>query len=331
MRVIVTGSAGFIGRRVVRALRADGWDVGEVDIRAAPGLDVRDVAALERVFAGADVVVHLAAKVGLGVDLGDMTDYVDSNGVGTAAVLQAAGRSGVARVVFASSMTVYGEGAYRCPMCGPAAAPPRQRSDLEAGRFDPTCPTCRSPLIPELVTESAPADPRNTYAATKLLGEHLVASWARETGGRATSLRFHNVYGPGMPKDTPYAGVAAIFRSAIRRGLPPTVLEDGRQRRDFVHVDDVAAAVAAAAAACDQTPASHRAFNIGSGRVHTIGQLAALLAEAADGPVPVVTGGYRLGDVRHVTASSAAAMAELGWMPRIELRAGLATLGDRRV
>jgi dTDP-L-rhamnose 4-epimerase len=256
--------------------------------------------------------VHQAAKVGLGVDFGDAPDYVASNDLGTAVLLAGMAAAGVDRLVLASSMVVYGEGAYRSSR-GPVRVPPRRRGDLEAGRFDPLDPGTGEPLRPELVTEDAPLDPRNVYAATKVHQEHLAAAWARSTGGRVAALRYHNVYGPGMPQNTPYAGVASLFRSQLERGEAPTVLEDGGQRRDFVHVRDVAAAnVAALGWTARQEPGTVRAFNVGSGVVHTILDLAAALAAAVGGPPPEVTGGYRLGDVRHITASSARLRDELG-------------------
>ena len=228
-------------------------------------------------------------------------------------------------------MVVYGEGRYTCPDHGVVPPGPRRREDLEAGRFEPPCPRCGQPLEPGLVDEDAPLDPRNTYAATKVAQEHLAAVWARETGGRAVSLRLHNVYGPGMPRDTPYAGVAAIFLSALARGEAPRVHEDGRQRRDFVHVADVGRAFTAALqGALDPDVADalapHTALNVGSGVVGTVGGLARALSTAVDGAKPVVTGTFRLGDVRHVTASSARAAAVFGWRAEILLADGVRDL-----
>ena len=127
-----------------------------------------------------------------------------------------------------------------------------------------------------------------------------------------------------MPRDTPYAGVASLFRSALAAGRAPRVFEDGAQRRDFVHVDDVARAVVAATAA-DAGPGAVVPLNVGSGAVTTVGGLAQALADTLDGPAPVVTGEFRIGDVRHVTASSDRAAQVLGWTAQIGLRAGLAT------
>jgi dTDP-L-rhamnose 4-epimerase len=151
-------------------------------------------------------------------------------------------RAGVSRLTLASSMVVYGEGVGHCAQHGAVSPAPRKQSDLMAGRFEPPCPLCSQPLTTDLVSESAPLDPRNAYASSKVAQEFYCSNWARVTGGLVAAMRYHNVYGPGMPRDTPYAGVAAIFISALRRGEAPSVFEDGRQRRDFVHVRDVAAA-----------------------------------------------------------------------------------------
>lgn len=335
MKVLLTGGAGFIGRHVDTRLAAEGHEVTVLDTRRPTESpqsrlvvgDVRDAETVATVLDGIDVVVHLAAKVGLGVDLDDMDEYVSNNCLGTAVLLRAmAGRS-VARLVFASSMVVYGEGRYDCRAHGPVVPGPRLVEDLVAGRFEPPCPRCGEPLSAGLVGEDAAPDPRNTYAATKLHGEHLAATWARETGGAATALRFHNVYGPGMPRDTPYAGVAAIFRSALANGKAPQVFEDGRQRRDFVHVTDVAAAVVRAVAA--PSPDQFAAYNVGSGTVHTIGDLAELLSAAYGGPDPITTGDFRLGDVRHITASSDLIHAVLGWRAQVDLGTGVTDLVRR--
>ncbi|EAP98235.1 putative epimerase [Janibacter sp. HTCC2649] len=349
MRIVVTGGAGFIGGAVVRALLEESHDVVVLDslrpdvhrdggdaararlgaqgVRIVEG-DVRDVTLVRQHVHGADAVVHLAAKVGLGVDLDDMDDYVSCNAVGTAMVLRACHDAGVTRLVQASSMVVYGEGAYECEEHGPVAPPPRDEQRLAAGLFEPDCPHCGADLVPHLVAEDAVMDPRNTYAATKVTQEQLAAVWARETGASATSLRLHNVYGPGMPRSTPYAGVAAIFWSASTSGQPPQVFEDGGQRRDFVHVDDIASAFVAAVQSEGASGAAgeHTAYNVGSGVVHTVGDLATELALLAGGPSPVVTGRYRLGDVRHITASSDRARRELGWTATVPFTQGLSGL-----
>jgi dTDP-L-rhamnose 4-epimerase len=348
VKVLVTGGAGFVGSRVVAHLLDAGAEVRvldsldpgvhavapEVDGRAELVVgDVADPAVAEGAVAGVDAVSHQAAKVGLGVDFGDVGAYVAANDGGTAGLLVALWRRGfTGRLVLASSMVVYGEGRSRCPDHGLVSPAPRRATDLEAGRFDPPCPQpgCGRPVEVAAVTEDTPADPRNVYAATKLHQEHLCALWGREAGAVAVALRYHNVYGPGMPRDTPYAGVAAIFRSALAAGQAPQVFEDGGQTRDFVHVDDVARANVRALT----VPGASGAYNVASGTPHTVLDMAEALAAAMseDGPDapgrirPEVTGRWRPGDVRHVVASPRRAAEELGFAAEVGFEAGMAEL-----
>ncbi|MFI6515010.1 NAD-dependent epimerase/dehydratase family protein [Spirillospora sp. NPDC050679] len=319
MRVLLTGASGFIGSHVAEALTAAGHQVRGFDLRT--GQDVRSHDDVARALAGADSVCHQAAMVGLGVDVSDLPAYASVNVQGTAVLLAEMARAGVGALVLASSMVVYGEGRYACARHGTVRPGPRTEEALRAGRFEPQCPTCGSPLVPGTITEDAPLDPRNVYADTKLAQEHLAASWARMTGASVTALRYHNVYGPRMPRDTPYAGVAALFRSRLERGEAPQVYEDGRQRRDFVHVRDVARANVLS------LNASHtglRAYNIASGEPRTIAEMAHALADAYGGPTPVVTGAYRLGDVRHIVASPENARRELGFTAQVPFSEGMA-------
>ncbi|MDC0771007.1 NAD-dependent epimerase/dehydratase family protein [Streptomyces sp. HD] len=330
MRVLVTGGAGFIGSHVAEALASHGHEPVVYDIRAAPHADVRDPDAVRQALTGIDAVCHQAAMVGLGTGFSDAAEYVSRNDLGTAVLLTAMADAGVRRLVLAGSMVVYGEGRYECARHGVVRPGPRAVAHLDAGRFEPACPECGADLAPGLVGEDAPVDPRNVYATTKLAQEHLAAAWARATGGTAVSLRYHNVYGPGMPRDTPYAGVASFFRSALARGEAPRVFEDGRQRRDFVHVRDVAAAnaVALEATSAELPEGALTAYNTGSGDPHTVGEMAHALAVAYGGPAPVVTGEYRLGDVRHITADSSRLRAELGWKARVGFEEGMREFAD---
>ena len=318
MRLLVTGGGGFIGSAIVDAATAKGWDVSVLDSWrddvhgsiATNKVDVRDIAPGD--LDGFDVVCHQAAKVGLGVDFSDAPDYVSSNELGTAVLLAA--MTSVKRLVLASSMVVYGEGAYS----GGARPAPRAEADLKAGRFE-SLDEHGNALEPEFITEDSPLDPRNVYAATKLGQEYLSSAWARSTGGVVAALRYHNVYGPGMPQNTPYAGVASLFRSAVERGERPRVFEDGAQRRDFVNVRDVASAnLAAIEWTASQPAGTFRPFNVGSGEVHTIADVARQLS-----PEIEITGEYRLGDVRHITASSARLRSELGWAPSVSFEDGM--------
>ncbi|MFJ9963985.1 NAD-dependent epimerase/dehydratase family protein [Streptomyces avermitilis] len=330
MRVLVTGGAGFIGSHVVEALGAGGHEPVVFDLREDAGADVRDRDAVARALTGVDAVCHQAAMVGLGNGFTDAAEYVSRNDLGTAVLLTAMADAGVRRLVLAGSMVVYGEGRYLCEWHGVVRPGPRTVTDLAAGRFEPTCPACGEALSPGLVGENAPVDPRNVYATTKLAQEHLAAAWARSTGGSAVSLRYHNVYGPRMPRDTPYAGVASFFRSALARGEAPRVFEDGAQRRDFVHVRDVAAANVAALEARSPGGAL-TVYNTGSGEPHTVGAMARALAAAYGGPEPVVTGEYRLGDVRHITADSSRLRAELGWKAETGFEDGMREFARARL
>ena len=342
MKVLLTGAAGFIGSTVADVLRGRGNDVVSVDLllprahgsappRWAPDDlvrgDVRDPDLVRRLLHGVDVVCHQAAMVGLGVSAADAPDYASHNVVATAVLLAAMAETGVRRLVQASSMVVYGEGRYRCDEHGDQRPGPRSPEALTAGRFEPSCPACGRDISWASISEDGRLDPRNSYAASKLAQEHFAASWAQQTDSAVTSLRYHNVYGPRMPRDTPYAGVAAIFRSALEAGRAPVVYEDGEQMRDFVNVADVAAAnVAAIDRLAGSGPTSGGevlACNVSSGDPHTVGELAAELARAVGGPAPRIVGGGRAGDVRHVVADPARARQILGFSASVPFADGV--------
>ncbi|MGV1036496.1 MAG: NAD-dependent epimerase/dehydratase family protein [Candidatus Nanopelagicales bacterium] len=348
MRILVTGGLGFIGSHVTQAAIDAGHDVTVLDNRSlheaarqpdcsdlpevfAPGTvnlvqaDVRDQAVVAAELTGIDAVVHLAAKVGLGDGVSDAADYVSHNDLGTATLVAALAGTDIDRLVLASSMVVYGEGLAPCAEHGLVPPAARSLEQLADGDFEARCPTCGDTLGHHLVAEESPLEPANVYAASKVAQEYLGKIWARTTGGAAVALRFHNVYGRRLPRDTPYAGVAALFVSMLNNGHAPTVYEDGGQRRDFVHVRDVARAVIAAAVA--PVPGSSMpAYNIGSGQPRTVLQMATALSTATGGAAPVVTGQFRLGDVRHITASNHRAISELNWRPEEDFAMGMAEI-----
>lgn len=338
MVILVTGGAGFVGSHVVDRLVAGGHEVRVVDALhpdAHPGPpgylhsaadhrfgDLRDPEVAADAVRGVDAVCHQASMVGLGVDFADVTRYVEHNDLATATLLRALHDQRLSgRFVLASSMVVYGEGRYRCARHGIVVPPARSPHRIAAGEFEPTCPACDAALVAEAVPEDAPLDPRNVYAATKLHQEHLCAVFGREHGVTVTALRYHNVYGPRMPAQTPYAGVASLFRSALERGEAPRVLEDGHQTRDFVHVDDVARANVLALE-CD--PPFAGPLNVASGRPCSVGEMARLLAGAYPGArPPAIVGGARPGDVRHVFASTERARAAIGFNASVPPEVGI--------
>lgn len=338
MKMLITGSAGFIGGAITQRALAQGWDVTGVDLLldAAHGPDaslpegtlrgdvrVRDGWA--HLLDGVDVVCHQAAMVGAGQSPADLPAYAGHNDLGTAVVLAAMAEHQIHRLVLASSMVVYGEGRYRCAQHGDQQPAPRSIEALEAGNFDNPCPVCGAALRWALVDENARLDPRSSYAASKVAQEHYASAWARQTGGSVAALRYHNVYGPWMPADTPYSGVAAMFRSSLEHGQAPRVFEDGTQMRDFVHVDDIARInLLAAGATAELTPGTLRSYNVCSGEPVGIRRVAELVAAGTGTDLqPEVTGEFRSGDVRHVVADPARARAELGFTAEIGPDEGL--------
>jgi dTDP-L-rhamnose 4-epimerase len=338
MRILVTGGAGFIGRGVVEALVGSGHTVRVVDALlpeahptgVAPHLpdgvefvhgDLRDEATVDAVLRDVDLVSHQAAVVGRGRELLDAPRHVGCNDLATATLLAAMTRAGVARLVLAGSVVIYGSSRYTCPEHGRVRPAGRGPADLAAGRFAPVCGRCGVEVAASPVDEDdLPNPPRNMYAVTKLAQELLVEAWAVQTGGAAVSLRYHNVYGPEMPYASPYSGVAATFRSAVAAGQAPRVYEDGAPQRDFVHVRDV---VSANLAAVSYAGDGFRAFNVATGAPRSILEIAAALAEAGGGPPPVVTGEYRVGDVRDIVASPDRLRGELGWFPSVDFASGM--------
>lgn len=347
MKVLVTGAAGFIGSHIVDALLAAGCDVVGVDCllpaahATVPGYlnpaakfcraDLRDSTSFRHTLAGIEGVSHQAAMVGLGQSFDDVADYVAHNDLATGVLLKGLAASGFrGRFVLGGSMVVYGEGSYECFEHGLVRPLPRSGAKLDTGQFEPSCPRCGKDLDPRPISETTPADPRNVYAATKLHQEHLASIFGRETGAPVTLLRYHNVYGPRMPQNSPYAGVASIFRSRLEQGRSPEVFEDGRQLRDFIHVTDVARAnvLALTSRIEDCGP-----FNIASGQPRSIMDMANSLAEAdsAHAISPVVTGRYRLGDVRHVFASTERAEHALGFRARVGFKEGMRSFSQAQM
>lgn len=335
--VLVTGGAGFIGTHLARALVHRGTRVRILDSLEpqvhfrAPVLpegcefvegDVGDRNVVARALGGVTAVVHFAALVGVGQSMYEMACYVRTNTCGTAVLLEEVvrRRDTIRRLLVASSMSIYGEGAYLCPACGEAREGIRRESDMAVGRWEPMCGICGADLRSIPTPEGKPLRPSSVYAVTKRDQEELVLSVGRAYGMPAAALRFFNVYGPGQSLSNPYTGVVAIFAARLLSGLPPLVFEDGRQTRDFIHVSDV---VAACMTALDHPEVDGIALNVGSGRATRIADLAASIQRVIGGPDPVPTQRYRPGDVRHCVADISEITRLVGWNPKVRLEDGL--------
>lgn len=336
MKVLITGGAGFIGSHARARLEAFGHDCvvldsidpqvhGPLAAEARPAgvivADVRDRDALRSALVGCEAVVHLAARVGVGQSMYEIASYVEVNALGTARLLQEIVEAGsVRRLVVASSMAAYGEGAYDCPRCRRDVVAERDARRIESGDWEPGCPTCGSPLRARPTPESWPTHPRSVYAITKRDQEDLTLRVGQTYGITSMALRFFNVYGPGQALSNPYTGVAAIFASRLLNNHPPRIYEDGAQTRDLVHVADAAEAVRLAV----EADAPSGVFNVGTGRGVPIAEVARMLASKLNRDCPPdITGEYRAGDVRHCIADISAAAAKLGYRPRVQLEDGL--------
>ncbi|HZZ89627.1 MAG TPA: SDR family NAD(P)-dependent oxidoreductase [Caulobacteraceae bacterium] len=341
--VLITGGAGFIGRHVAQALLDRGDRVRVLDAlieqvhpaRTRPlelaedaelivG-DVRDETSLRRALAGADHVVHLAAEVGVGQSMYAVERYTAVNDLGTAVLFQQLIERPVERVVVASSMSIYGEGLYRDAAGGLHEDVVREGRHPD-GTWDPLDASGR-PLVPLPTPETKRSSLRSVYAIGKFVQEQMTLTLARHYGMSAAALRLWNVYGPGQALSNPYTGVLAIFAARIANGQAPMIFEDGAQRRDFVHVRDVAQAFLAA---LDQPQADGEAFNVGSGEHRSVAEVAALQAAAMGRPdiEPEITGKSRAGDIRHCIPDLTKATAQLGWRASTGFADGLAELAE---
>lgn len=338
--VLITGGAGFIGSHVASALLARGHQVRVLDSlieqvhggsrpsRLAPEAefiagDIRDAEAVARALRGVDKVVHLAAEVGVGQSMYAIERYVSVNELGTAVLFQQLIERPVQRVVTASSMSIYGEGLYR--RADGTLAESVERREGRPGAWDPLDEN-GAPLVPVATPEWKRPALASVYALGKYAQERLTLTVCGAYGMEGVALRLFNVYGPGQALSNPYTGVLAIFASRLLNKRPPLVFEDGRQRRDFVHVSDVAEAFAVA---LEHEKAPGQVFNVGSGAHRTIAEVGALLARAMGSAIePEVTGKTRSGDIRHCFADISRAERELGFRPRQDFAAGLAELAE---
>ena len=341
-RVLITGGAGFVGSHLADELLAHGYQVRVLDVLAeqvhgesadwpnylSPEVermhgDVRDRETVRAALEGVNKVFHLAAAVGVGQSMYEIEHYTDVNNRGTAVLLEVLSSTPVERLVVASSMSIYGEGLYVDATGRQFAPPERSPEALRQGQWEVL--QGGQPLAPVPTHEGKTPAPTSVYALSKLDQERLCLIVGQAYGIPTTALRFFNIYGTRQALSNPYTGVLAIFAARYLNGKPPRIFEDGRQRRDFVHVRDVARACRLAL----ETPAAAgHAINIGSGQAVTISQIAAQMAEAmgVDDLSPEITGNFRAGDIRHCFADISLAEELLGYRPRVSLADGMAEL-----
>ncbi|MCV0397212.1 MAG: NAD-dependent epimerase/dehydratase family protein [Rhizobiaceae bacterium] len=341
-RVLITGGCGFIGRRLAAELLANGYDVRILDslveqvhgpagssplteVEVVVG-DVRSRETVDRAISGVDHVVHLAAEVGVGQSMYEIARYVGANDLGTAVLLEALLERPPERIVVASSMSVYGEGAYVDSDGRRHEQVRRRRSDVSQGRWDPLGPEHR-PLRAVPTDERKPVDLASIYALTKYAQERQVLIFGEAYGVEATALRLFNVFGPGQALSNPYTGVLANFASRIASGQRPLVFEDGEQKRDFVHVDDVARAFRLA---LESPNVGGEVINVGSGNAYSIRWVAEELAAVMGAPqlAPDILGKSRSGDIRNCFADITKARELLAFSPRRSLEDSFEEIAD---
>ena len=339
---MITGGAGFVGSHLVERLLEAGDQVvvldsleAQVHLGRTPQLpegvsfihgDVGDPVAADRALQGVDVVVHLAAAVGVGQSMYEIEKYVRTNTQATATFLERLVETSPrpARLIVASSMSIYGEGEYVCPEHGRVAPGLRSEQQLDDRQWECVCPTCGASLTPVPTRETKPLIPTSVYAITKRDHEELCQVVGAAYGVETVALRFFNIYGPGQALSNPYTGVAAIFSSRLLNDRPPLVFEDGLQSRDFIHVSDIVRAIEHA---IESDEAVGRAVNVGTGRSVSVGEIAELIAAGLDKDLaPEVPDSYRTGDIRHCYADPTLAAEVLGFKARVELEDGIAEL-----
>lgn len=342
MRTLVTGGAGFIGSHLVARLLELGDDVVvldsletqvhggssppvEPDIELVVG-DVGDPSVVDGVLARVDRVIHLAAVVGVGQSMYEIDRYVRSNTMATATFLErvVARRDSIQRLVVASSMSIYGEGAYTCAEHGPAVVSPRPELQLAEREWECRCPVCGEELRPVPTSEEKPLIPTSIYAISKRDHEELSLVVGAAYGIPTVALRFFNVYGPGQSLSNPYTGVAAIFASRLLNGNAPVIFEDGRQSRDFIHVSDIVKGIVLS---LSSERADGARINLGTGAPSTVDDVAVALGRGLGVTVePQRTGQYRAGDIRHCYARTDRARELLGFEAQTALGEGMARL-----
>jgi dTDP-L-rhamnose 4-epimerase len=344
-KIVITGGAGFIGSHLADELLAKGYSVRILDNlapqvhgpeRKKPGYlnrdvelivgDVREPAAVKQALKGADAVFHFAAAVGVGQSMYEMAHYTSTNNLGTAVLLEALSQNPVERLIVASSMSIYGEGLYCTNKGRIYHVEARTVEQLQQHRWELYSQTGEV-LTPIPTPEQKKPSLESVYALSKYDQERMSLMVGRAYQIPVVALRFFNVYGTRQALSNPYTGVLAIFAARLLNNKPPLIYEDGRQRRDFVSVYDVAQACRLAL----ETPnVDGRVFNIGSGRSYTVDEIAKQLIRVLgkEHIRPEISSKYRVGDIRHCFADISLARRLLGYEPRVRLGDGLLELAE---
>jgi dTDP-L-rhamnose 4-epimerase len=352
MKILVTGGAGFVGSFLVEELHKQGNEVrifdnfepqvhsgGPSNLRplmtAGGGFvkgiemvwgDVRNAAQIEAALKGVDAIVHFAAQVGVGQSMYEIVKYVDHNTAGTAVLLEllSSRKFPIKKLVVASSMSIYGEGAFDCTKCGEIYPSLRALAQMQANDWEVRCPRCNLTAKPKPTPENKPLLPTSIYAVTKRDQEEMCLSIGRAYDIPTVALRFFNIYGPRQALNNPYTGVAAIFSARLLNHRAPVVFEDGNQTRDFVHVTDI---VQANLLSLAKDEANFEVFNVGTGRPTSVGQIAVLLAQKMGVEIkPQFENKFREGDIRHCYGDITKIRTKLGYSPKVKLEDGIEEL-----
>ncbi|MCA9921180.1 MAG: SDR family NAD(P)-dependent oxidoreductase [Anaerolineales bacterium] len=339
--ILITGGAGFIGSHLADALLIQGHQVTVLDnlLPQVHGIsserpnylhkdvnlivgDVRNAEVVERVVRNVDIVYHFAAHTGVGQSMYQIREYMDVNVQGTAVLLESLYKQNknLRKLILASSRAVYGEGAYTCPNCGIVSPHPRTITQLQASRWDLSCPICDRSVTPIPTPETHPANPRSVYAVSKLTQEQLCTIFGETYQIPVVILRYFNVYGPRQSLGNPYTGVLSTFITRLHNNKHLNIYEDGLESRDFVYVSDI---IQACQLAMEKPTANNQIFNIGIGKTITLMEIAKALTRQLNGSPPQVTGQYRVGDIRHCYADINKACKFLGYVPKITFEQGV--------
>ncbi len=351
MRVLITGGAGFIGSHIALKLIEKGYDVTVLDnlLEQIHGTDpdktsplycsikekvcfvkgdVCDKGVLENALDDVDYVIHFAAETGTGQSMYEIKRYIDVNIGGTALLLELLTNTNhhVKRVVVAESRAIYGEGKYHCEKCGDVYPMERKDEDMSKGDFECHCPKCGGKVTLVATTEDSAIHPSSVYGIGKQVQGQLVHLLCKNKGIESVSFRYQNVYGPGQSLTNPYTGILSIFSNRIKSHKSINIFEDGKESRDFVYIDDV---VDATIAGMEVPEAKSLVFNIGTGIPTDVLTVAQTLCKHYGIEVPLlVSGNYRLGDIRHNYADISLAKRILDYKPKWSFDSGIKQFAD---